>query len=52
MRIAAIYDNHGNYCALKAVLEEVRKSNVDEVIVGGDLAWGSEQRQVMDLLMN
>ncbi|WP_232225538.1 metallophosphoesterase family protein [Oceanobacillus manasiensis] len=52
MRIAAIYDIHGNYSALKAVLEEVRKSNVDKVIVGGDLAWGPEPRQVMDLLMN
>ncbi|MBT2601120.1 MULTISPECIES: metallophosphoesterase family protein [unclassified Oceanobacillus] len=52
MRIAAIYDIHGNYSALKAVLEEVRKTNVEEVIVGGDLAWGPEPRQVMDLLMN
>lgn len=52
MRIAAIYDIHGNYSALEAVLEEVRKTNVDKVVVGGDLAWGPEPRQVMDLLMN
>ncbi len=51
MRVAAIYDIHANFSALKAVLEAIRKINVDQVIVGGDLAWGSEPRQVMDLLM-
>ncbi|MEI3596958.1 MULTISPECIES: metallophosphoesterase family protein [unclassified Oceanobacillus] len=52
MRVAAIYDIHANYSALKAVLQEIRNSNVDQVIVGGDLAWGPEPRQVMDLLMD
>lgn len=51
MRVAAIYDIHANFSALKAVLEAIRKINVDQVIVGGDLAWGPEPRQVMDLLM-
>ncbi|WP_155671745.1 metallophosphoesterase family protein [Ornithinibacillus caprae] len=52
MRVAAIYDIHANYSALKAVLEEIRKDNIDQVVVGGDLAWGPEPRQVMDLLMD
>lgn len=51
MRVAAIYDIHANYSALLAVLEEIKKANVDRVIVGGDLAWGPEPRQVMDILM-
>lgn len=52
MRVAAIYDIHANYSALKAVLEEIRKANIEQVVVGGDLAWGPEPRQVMDLLMD
>lgn len=51
MRLAAIYDIHANYSALKAVLEEIRVADVDQVIVGGDLVWGPEPRQAMDLLM-
>ncbi|WP_245630297.1 metallophosphoesterase family protein [Amphibacillus sediminis] len=37
---------------LKAVLEEIRKANIDQVLVGGDLAWGPEPRQVMNFLMD
>lgn len=51
MRVAAIYDIHANYSALKAVLDDIESNNVKKVIVGGDLAWGPEPRQVMDLLM-
>lgn len=51
MIVAAVYDIHANYTALKAVLEDIRKADVDHVLVGGDLAWGPEPRQVMDLLM-
>ncbi|MEI3613713.1 metallophosphoesterase family protein [Pseudogracilibacillus sp. SO30301A] len=51
MRVATIYDIHANYSALKAVLEEIRKAKVDQIVVGGDLAWGPEPRQVMELLM-
>lgn len=52
MRVAALYDIHANYSALKAVLEEIRKANIDQVLVGGDLAWGPEPRQVMNFLMD
>ncbi len=34
MRLAAIYDIHGNLPALQAVLDEIRKEGVDQVAVG------------------
>jgi len=40
MRIAAIYDIHGNLPALEAVLAEIRRSEVDLVVVGGDVLPG------------
>jgi len=40
MRIAAIYDIHGNLPALEAVLDEIRLAQVDLVVVGGDVIPG------------
>jgi predicted phosphodiesterase len=40
MRVAALYDIHGNLPALEAVLEEVRQAKVDRVVVGGDVVPG------------
>ena len=40
MRVAALYDVHGNLPALEAVLEEVEREDVDAVVVGGDVAAG------------
>ena len=40
MRVAALYDVHGNLPALEAVLEEVEREGVDAVVVGGDVAAG------------
>ncbi len=40
MRVAALYDIHGNVPALEAVLREVRQANVDRILVGGDLFPG------------
>jgi putative phosphoesterase len=40
MRVAAIYDIHGNLPALNAVLDEIRDANVDHVVVGGDVVPG------------
>ena len=40
MRIAALYDVHGNLPALEAVLEDVRQAGVDMVVVGGDVCPG------------
>lgn len=40
MRIAALYDIHGNLPALEAVLQDVRRAEVDLVVVGGDVLPG------------
>jgi len=40
MRVAALYDIHGNLPALEAVLDEVRAANVDRIVVGGDVVPG------------
>jgi putative phosphoesterase len=40
MRIAALYDIHGNLPALEAVLDEVHDAGVDQIVVGGDVLPG------------
>lgn len=40
MRVAAIYDIHGNLPALEAVLDDVLREDVDRVVVGGDIVPG------------
>jgi predicted phosphodiesterase len=40
MRVAAIYDIHGNLPALEAVLREVARERVDRIVVGGDVLPG------------
>src|SRR5437667_260785 len=50
MRLAALYDIHGNLPALEAVLEEVRKAGVDQVVVGGDVLPGPMPRETLALL--
>jgi len=47
VRVAALYDIHGNLPALEAVLEEV---DADLVVVGGDLAPGAMVGEVLDRL--
>src|SRR3954468_3517758 len=41
MRIAALYDIHGNLPALEAVLAEVELLDVDAIVVGGDVGPGA-----------
>lgn len=50
MRIAALYDIHGNLPALEAVLDDINESDIDLVVVGGDVAWGPFPRQTLELL--
>lgn len=50
MRIAALYDIHGNLPALEAVLDEVRQAGVDAVVVGGDVVPGPLPRECLDAL--
>jgi predicted phosphodiesterase len=40
VRVAALYDIHGNLPALEAVLAEVAAENVDTIVFGGDVASG------------
>ena len=50
MPVACLYDIHGNLPALEAVLEEVRRSEADHIVVGGDLVPGPFPRECFDLL--
>src|SRR3954462_13338076 len=47
MRIAALYDIHGNLPALEAVLAEVELLDVDVIVVGGDVAPGAMTPQTI-----
>ena len=51
MRVAALYDIHGNLPALEAVLAEVECEPVDAIVIGGDIASGPPQpREVVELV--
>lgn len=50
MRVAALYDIHGNLPALEAVLADVRDARVDHIVVGGDVIPGPMPRECLDLL--
>ena len=50
MRVAALYDVHGNAPALAAVLEEVEREEPDLVVFGGDLTWGSLPGETLALV--
>jgi putative phosphoesterase len=50
VRIAALYDIHGNLTALEAVLAEVEAAGVERVLVGGDLVAGPFPAECLDLL--
>jgi len=50
MRVAAIYDVHGNLPALQAVLHDVGAADVDTIVVGGDVIPGPMPREAIELL--
>lgn len=50
MRIAAIYDIHGNLPALEAVLDEIHAEQVDLIVVGGDVITGPMPLETLTLL--
>ncbi|HEV7516688.1 MAG TPA: metallophosphoesterase family protein [Thermoanaerobaculia bacterium] len=52
MRVAAIYDIHGNLPALEAVLGEIRQAEVDHVVVGGDVIPGPMPRETLARLLD
>ena len=51
VRVAALYDVHGNLPALEAVLAEVESVEVDAVVVGGDIAIGPMPRESLERLL-
>jgi putative phosphoesterase len=51
MRVAAIYDIHGNLPALEAVLMDIRQAQVDHVVVGGDVLPGPMPRETLARLL-
>jgi len=51
MRVAALYDIHGNLPALEAVLQEVRQAAVDTIVIGGDVVIGPMPRETVTCLL-
>lgn len=51
MRIAALYDIHGNLPALEAVLADARRAGVDLVVVGGDVVPGPMAREALEHIL-
>lgn len=52
MRLAALFDIHGNLPALEAVLAEVRAIGVDHVVIGGDVLPGPMPRECLDVVLD
>ncbi len=50
MRVAALYDIHANLPALAAVLQEVSRLRVDQIVIGGDVLPGPMPRETLALL--
>jgi putative phosphoesterase len=50
MRVAAIYDIHGNEPALEAVLDEIQREQPDLIVVGGDIVAGPLPRATLERL--
>jgi putative phosphoesterase len=51
VRVAALYDVHGNLPALDAVLEEVERENVDRVVFGGDVISGPWPAETLERVL-
>jgi putative phosphoesterase len=51
MRVAALYDIHGNIPALEAVLDDIRSAGVDEIVVGGDVVLGPMPNETLARLL-
>lgn len=51
MRLAVLNDIHGNLPALEAVLDEVRGTRVDRIVVGGDVFPGPLSHDVLRALV-
>lgn len=49
-RVAVLADVHGNAVALAAVLDEVRREEIDLLVHCGDLTWGPQPLETLALL--
>jgi putative phosphoesterase len=47
LRVAVLYDVHGNLPALEAVLAKLKTESVDVVVFGGDVVWGPWPSQTL-----
>ena len=52
MRVAALYDIHGNLPALEAVLQETIAMGIDHIVVGGDVFPGPMPRRTIECLLD
>jgi len=52
MRVAALYDIHGNLPALEAVVQEIRQAEADLVLVGGDVFPGPMSLESLTCLLD
>src|SRR5689334_20672029 len=50
MKVAALYDVHGNLAALEAVMADARLAGVDVIVSGGDLVMGPFPAECLDRL--
>jgi predicted phosphodiesterase len=51
VRVAALYDVHGNLPALDAVLAEVERERVDLIVLGGDIVSGPLPRETLERVL-
>src|SRR2546421_8506051 len=52
MKIAALYDIHGNLPALESVLKEIDQAQPDLILVGGDIVSGPMPRATLERLLS
>jgi putative phosphoesterase len=52
MKVAAIYDIHGNLPALEAVLCDIQHERIDLLVVGGDVVLGPMSQEALALLLD
>lgn len=52
MRVAALYDIHGNLPALEAVLGDIRHAEVNLIVVGGDVFPGPMANEALACLLD
>jgi predicted phosphodiesterase len=48
--VAALYDIHGNLPALEAALDDVRRFDVEAIVIGGDVLPGPMPKECLDML--